>query len=189
MVLIVLLSRLAGSLVYRIGARATLLIGSSVVALGYLAFGLLGDLRYWGSVFPATILVGIGMGLTVAPLTTTVMESVRDPEVGLASGINNAVARVAGLLAIAVCGFLLAAVFDSQLDRRLSATPIPPSARIQVERQRAALAGAVVADPTARALVLDSYKDGFRAVALACAGLAILSAGTAALTLRTVKPG
>jgi MFS family permease len=188
MVLIVVLSRLAGGLVYRIGARTTLLIGSLVTACGYATFGLLGDLRYWPSVFPATVLVGIGMGLTVAPLTTTVMESVRNPEVGLASGVNNAVARVAGLLSVAICGFLLAAVFNARLDQRLGATPLQPRARTQVEQQRSSLSGAVVADPAARALVLDSYKDGFRAVALACAVLALASAGTAQLTLRTVKP-
>jgi MFS family permease len=188
MVLLVLLSRLAGALVYRIGARATLLAGSLATAGGYAAFALLGDLRYWESIFPATVLVGIGMGLTVAPLTTTVMESVRDTEVGLASGVNNAVSRVAGLLAVAIFGFLLAAVFNARLDQRLSVTSLQPVARAQVEQQRSALSGAVVADPAARAIVFDSYKDGFRAVALACAGLAILSAATAQLTLRTVKP-
>ena len=188
MVLLVLLSRLAGALVYRIGARATLLAGSLATAGGYAAFALLGDLRYWESIFPATVLVGIGMGLTVAPLTTTVMESVRDTEVGLASGVNNAVSRVAGLLAVAIFGFLLAAVFNARLDQRLSVTSLQPVARAQVEQQRSALSGAVVADPGARAIVFDSYKDGFRAVALACAGLAILSAATAQLTLRTVKP-
>ena len=185
---IVVLSRLAGGLVYRIGARTTLLIGSLVTACGYAAFGLLGDLRYWDSIFPATILVGIGMGLTVAPLTTTVMESVRDPEVGLASGVNNAVSRVAGLLAVAIFGFLLAAVFNARLDARLSATQLEPHARTQVEQQRSALSGAVISDSAARALVFDSYKDGFRAVALTCALLALASAGTAQLTLRTVKP-
>jgi EmrB/QacA subfamily drug resistance transporter len=186
-VLLVTLSRFAGGLVYRIGARLTLTLGSAIAALGYVAFALLGDLSYWQSIFPASILIGVGMGLTVAPLTTTVMESVPEPEIGLASGINNAVSRVASLLAIAILGFLLAAVFDARLNVRVATAAISTTARAQVAQQRHALAGAVIADPRARGLVFDSYKDGFRAIAYACALLALLSALIAQLSLRGLK--
>src|SRR5215469_17184786 len=99
-VLMVALSRLSGALVYRVGARTLLTVGPLLTALGFALLGVLSDLHYWDAIFPSAVFVGIGMGLTVAPLTTTMMESVPAQHVGLASGINNAVSRIAGLLAI-----------------------------------------------------------------------------------------
>ena len=185
--LIVALSRFSGGLVYRIGARATLTLGSIVIALGYASVAVLGNLPYWESLFPATILIGVGMGLTVAPLTTTVMESVPASEIGLASGFNNAVSRVAGLLAVAVFGFLLAGVFNARLDARLTTASLSAPARAQVASRRYQLAGAVVSDSTAQHLIYSSYTDGFRSVGLVCALLACISAGTALSTLGRAK--
>jgi EmrB/QacA subfamily drug resistance transporter len=185
--LIVALSRFSGGLVYRIGARATLTLGSVVIALGYATVAVLGNLPYWQSLFPATIFIGVGMGLTVAPLTTTVMESVPAPEIGLASGFNNAVSRVAGLLAIAVFGFLLAGVFNARLDARLATASLRAPVRAQVASRRYQLAGATVSDPIAQQFLFSSYTDGFRSVALVCALLACISAGTALSTLGRAK--
>ncbi len=182
-VLLVTLSRFAGGLVYRIGARTTLTIGPAIAALGFAVFGLLGDLHYWPTIFPGTVLVGLGMGLAVAPLTTTVMESVKQHQVGLASGFNNAVSRVASLLAVAVLGLLLTAVFGARLSQRLADPSIGAAVRVRVERQRSAMAAAVVNDPAGRAALFVAYEDGFRAVAIACALLAAASATTAWLSL------
>lgn len=182
-VAIVVLSRFAGGLSYRIGPRTMLVLGPSIVAAGYVCFALLPDAAYLTSILPATLLVGIGMGLTVAPLTTTLMEAVSDRSLGLASGINNAVSRVAGLLAIAVLGTALGLVFNAQLNARMDAAHLTTAQRAPIDRQRKLLAGAVLPDPKERLAVNGAFIDGFHVVAVGCALLAFGSATTAALTL------
>ena len=177
-VLMVLLSRFSGALAYRIGARSLLVAGPLVTAAGFALLALLRDLHYWNAIFPAVACIGFGMGLTVAPLTTTLLESVPEGHVGLASGVNNATSRVAGLLSIAVLGVLLGVVFNARLSPRIA--QLSPQLRAQVDAQRSAMAAARFSDPRETAAVRDSYADGFRAVALACAFLAAASAGVSA---------
>ena len=98
-----LLSARSGALAQRIGPRWPMTIGPLVVAVG---MALLGRVEpgttYWATVFPALIVLGLGLSLTVAPLTATVLGAVDDSHAGIASAINNSVARIAGLLAVAV---------------------------------------------------------------------------------------
>ncbi|HEY7068429.1 MAG TPA: MFS transporter [Chloroflexota bacterium] len=183
------LSRWAGGLVEQVGARRPLILGPAIAGVGFalLARPGLGD-SYWTSFFPAVVVLGLGMALAVAPLTTTVMGAVEQRHAGVASGINNAVSRVAGLLAIAVLNLVLATVFAVALDGRLAALPLPPPAREALVGQRGKLAAAeppADLDPTlqaaARQAIDESYLAGFRVAVLVAAGLAWGSAACAGL--------
>ena len=92
----------------------------------------------------AIVVIGTGMAITVAPLTTTVMESVSSEHSGVASGVNNAVARTAGLIAIAVFGVMISGMFYSRTTSRLDALPLSADARAAVRRELPKLAGADV---------------------------------------------
>lgn len=108
--ILVVASRWSGGLVARIGARAPLLFGALLAGAGFIAFALPGDDgSYWMTFFPAASILGFGAALFVAPLTTTVMNSVPVEHAGVASGINNAVARTAGLIGVALLGLVVTA--------------------------------------------------------------------------------
>src|SRR4029077_2735089 len=97
---------------------------------------------YWATFFPAVVVLGLGMAITVAPLTTTVMSAVDPRHAGVASGVNNAVARIAGLLAIAVFSVVLARTFDARVRPRLDHARLSPSARAEIDRELPKMAGA-----------------------------------------------
>lgn len=191
-VIMFLLSRWSGGLVHRYGAKVPLGVGPLLAAGGYALFTLpeIGG-SYWRTFFPATVLLGIGMAVSVAPLTTTVMNAVSEPRVGIASGVNNAVARTAGLLAIAVLGIVMLRSFDQALDLRLADLTLPASARRIVDQQRSRLAGADLSGlppelrTSAREAIDRSFVDAFRRVMLVGAGLAAASAATAWLLLNS----
>jgi EmrB/QacA subfamily drug resistance transporter len=179
--LIFLLSRWSGGLVARFGSRLPLIIGPLVAALGFVLFALpsLGCV-YWRSFFPGVMVLGFGMAITVAPLTTVVMNSVSQDRVGAASGINNAVARIAGVLAIAVLGIVMVKAFGFHLDRSLVhfSLPAPILGEIQShEIDLAALHPPAGLDPYIRVgLVLsieNAFVFGFRIVMCLCAALSL----------------
>jgi len=183
------LSRWSGGLVVRFGARLPLMIGPAIAAVGFLLFvrPSVGG-SYWTTFFPAVLVLGLGMAVSVAPLTTTVMNAVGERRAGIASGINNSVARAAALLAIAVFGLALQYAFNRTLDQRLSALDLTPATRQVVHEQRGKLAGAEFGEQVAaetRAVLRDAINDafvaGFRRVMMIAAMLALASALTGAL--------
>jgi EmrB/QacA subfamily drug resistance transporter len=108
--IMVVSSRFSGGLVDRVGPRTPLVFGAILAALGFLAFALPGSGgSYWTTFFPAAVVLGLGGALFVAPLTTTVMNSVSIAHSGVASGVNNAVARTAGLIGVAALGIVVTA--------------------------------------------------------------------------------
>jgi predicted MFS family arabinose efflux permease len=181
--LIFLLSRWSGGLVARYGPRLPLIVGPLVAALGFVLFAVpLPGSSYWILFFPAVIVLGLGMAITVAPLTTVVMNAVEEDRVGAASGINNAVARVASVLAIAVFGVVMVKAFGLHLNSSLVHLSLPSQVLAELQANEIKLAGLQAPaglNPGVQAVVTQSiaaaFVFGFRIVIWICAGLSLAS--------------
>jgi EmrB/QacA subfamily drug resistance transporter len=182
-----LLSRWAGTLADKYGPRRPLVIGPCIAATGFALMALPSvGANYWTTFLPATCVLGLGMSITAAPLTTTVMNSVEPSLSGTASGVNNAISRTAGLLAIAIFGVVMCLAFNAGLDEALARTQLPMEAVKLVQEQRGRLAG-IVPPETLSAEAHEAFKtaigtafvSGFRWAMLISATLALLSAAVA----------
>jgi EmrB/QacA subfamily drug resistance transporter len=178
------LSRWSGGLIDRFGARLPLIVGPLIVTVAFILFAVPSvSPNYWTSFFPAVVLFGLGMAITVAPLTTTVMGSVSEEQAGVASGINNAVSRTAGLLAIAVFGVLILHAFSRELGTRLNAVGVDEQVRSSVYEQRVKLAGVEVPGnldtqhrEQIKEAITGSFVFGFRLIMIVSAALSLASA-------------
>jgi EmrB/QacA subfamily drug resistance transporter len=178
------LSRWAGRLVDVFGSKLPLIIGPTVAAIGFGMFALptIGA-NYWTTFFPAICVLGLGMTITIAPLTTTVMNSVSTDLAGTASGTNNAISRVAGLLAIAVFGVVLTHRFDMALAAALSHSQLASAMVASILAEHQKLAGIVIPSQVSHqdALLLKraiglAFVSGFRWVMIISSACALLSA-------------
>jgi EmrB/QacA subfamily drug resistance transporter len=193
--LMFLLSRWSGGLVARYGAERPLIIGPLIAAVGFILFAVpsVGG-TYWKTFFPAIVVLGFGMAVTVAPLTTVVMSSAGQERAGAASGINNAIARVAGVLAIAVLGIVMVQAFRSRLESSLATYPLPATVLQEIHASETKLAGLQVSSHINTELqaaikrsVDSAFVFGFRIILLICSGFALASAATARALIRN-KP-
>ena len=191
-VLMTLLARWAGGLVDRVGARLPLIVGPAIAAVGFALLALPGQsANYWLTFFPALLVLGLGLAVSVAPLTTTVMNAVPTHQAGTASGVNNAAARLANLLAVAVFGVLILLVFNPQLSSRLAGLELPQDAVQTITAQRSELVNLNIPNDLStpqqtevRSAVNGAFVSGFRFVTLVCAGLAALSSLMAAWLIK-----
>jgi predicted MFS family arabinose efflux permease len=185
MILVIfLLSRWSGGLVAKYGAKLPLMVGPTVAALGFLLLRRSGtNGSYVGTVLPAVLVLGLGMAISVAPLTTTVMNSIEQGRAGIASGVNNAVSRIAGLLAIAVLGAVFGAAFNSRLDHGLPALRLPAEEVAAVNAQRAKIGGIETSDPRVKELVGESFAGAYGVVQWIAAGMTLTSSVCAAVMI------
>lgn len=195
--LVFALSRWSGALADRRGARGLLIVGPLVAGLGFVLLVLAGgEGSYWTTAFPGLAVLGLGMAITAAPLTTTVMNAADASLAGTASGVNNAVARTGGVLAVAVLGVLVFGRFHAQLAERAARVSEAPSARAFVAeagvRMAAARVPADLPEPVARALrevVARAFTSGFRLAMLVAAAMAAAAAASAAVLVGPDRPG
>ena len=185
-------SRWSGGLVDRFGARLPLIIGPAIAAAGFALLALLSNAQAFGLMVLPLIALGIGMAITVAPLTTTVINAVPERQTGVASGINNAVASLASLLAVAIFGAIALGAHNAGLDRRLSVQAMSTDARqavsdahgkfvIEVSRLRGE------DRETATVIVRQSLRKSIALVLWLAAALACAAAICAVLTIRPTR--
>jgi hypothetical protein len=187
------LSRWAGTLVGKVGAKLPLVIGPLLVATGFYILSLQGvGGSYWTTFFPAIVVSGLGMALAVAPLTTSVMSSVDQRFSGTASGINNAVARTASLLTIAIFGVLASFSFNSTLEANLSVHDISSQTQVALDKERSKLAEAKAPSSlsqeqqaTINQAIQDAFISSFQFTMQLSAALALASALVAYFTIET----
>jgi len=195
--IVCLLSRYLGVLTDRYGARFPLVIGPTIAGAGFALFAVPGveSGSYWTSFFPAAVVLGVGLAAQASAVTTVVLNSVDAGRSGLASAINNAFSQTAGLLAVAILGVLMIAVFSVSLDSRLVHLDLAPGARQQLEGEKVKLGAAETPEGLgARSSTIveraidEAFISGYRTVMLVAAGTSLASAISAALLIEGRKP-
>lgn len=193
-VIVSLLSRWSGGLIDRFGARGPLILGPAIAAGG---FALLAVSRgpYWTILVPMAVL-GLGMAVTIAPLTTAVLNAVPAHRTGVASGINNAVASVGSLLVIAVLGSVAVGSMSSSLERHVESAPVSPAVRLAVENARGGFVIPALPESLpveerrrAHAIIAAAIDDTVRQILWIAAALAAMSVVSAIFTIPRARPG
>jgi EmrB/QacA subfamily drug resistance transporter len=195
-IIVGVLSRFAGGITDRWGARRVLVLGSLTTALGLALFAIPGiGGSYWSTFFPPMATVGLGMAISVTPLTTVVLDAVEPAEAGIASGMNGTFARVASLLAVSIVGVAAFGLFTREIDRRVALASLPPSLRQELARSRQSFAETNLPDsvPARDRMLLErilaeAFVTSFRSIAGLSAGVALAAALATARTVRRCAP-
>jgi hypothetical protein len=182
--LMFLFSSRVGSFIPILGERLLMSVGATFAGAGFAAFALLDNRNgYLIAVLPGVLLLGVGMTLVVAPLTTSVMSSVPESDTGVASAVNNTLSRLASLVAVSLLSLVLVHGFTANLKARLHRSNLPVEARNQMIANQSRLhdtpipTGLSPKQRTEAAALLDqSFLAGFRLVMFACAAGAWLGA-------------
>ena len=187
-VLMAALSRWSGGLLDRFGPRLPLVIGPAIAALGIAVMALMVERGSYWQFVGAIVILGFGMVVTVAPLTTTVIDAVPAHRVGVASGVNNAVSSVANLLAVAILGGIAVATLNHALDRDLQSAALSETTKQAIEAARGqlviepALAKIQGGDrPMAQLILKGALAESIRSVLLVAALLALSAAAAGTL--------
>ena len=196
-ILLFVFSRWSGGLVDKYGAKLPLVFGSIIQAVGYVLFALLsGGGNYFFTFFPGMFVLGLGLALSVAPLTTAVMNAVPTSFSGTASGINNAVSRVSGLVAIAILGIVMLYLFSSGMESGMHINSIPGEVQEAFKGEYIKLADAEMPfgigpeiEEKLKNIVDSSYVRSFNIIMYIAAGLSLLSALVAWIMIRDKKAG
>lgn len=186
-ILMITVSPLSGALTDKYGSKSLLIFGPAVAGVGLLLLSFVkqtaGFTEYWSTFFPGILVFGLGMSFTVAPLTTTVMGSVASHFSGTASGVNNAISRIAGVFANAIFGAIAILLFTTFMQKAIVDLPLSPKTKQAVMYQTVNLGDATVPktiNSVTRALIEKQYRYGFIAayavVMRVCALLAFLGA-------------
>ncbi len=171
------LSGWSGTLIGRYGARLPLTVGPLVAAVGFALAARPGvGGSYWTTFFPAVTVLGFGMAISVAPLTTTVLDAVPVPRSGIASGINNAVSRLAGLLSVAIFGVVLLSAFHRDLRQRTASLHLSSAEQQSLQQQSSQLAGVQTHDPRVQQAVAGAFVAGFREILWVAVALCVACA-------------
>jgi EmrB/QacA subfamily drug resistance transporter len=190
-IIMAVLSRWSGGLIDRFGARAPLIVGPAITAAGFVLLPMAGG-SYAALLIPMIVL-GLGMAITVAPLTTSVINAVPERQAGVASGINNAVASLASLLAVAILGAVALDAHNRALDRRVAAQPLSTETRDAVASARGKFAAELAIQgeerKAAETIVKQSLNDSIALVMWLAAALALAASICAALTIRPQRGG
>jgi EmrB/QacA subfamily drug resistance transporter len=167
-VLMIIIARFAGTLADKYGPRLLLIVGPATAGMGLLILSFIkqtsGPAEYWTSFFPGIIVFGLGMSFTVAPLTATVMSSVSDHLSGTASGVNNALTRIANVFANAIFGALAVLLFAGALQSKVQSIPLDSNVKQAVVKEAANLGNARIPnefDPKYKAEITKSYRESF----------------------------
>jgi EmrB/QacA subfamily drug resistance transporter len=194
-VILAVLSRWSGRLADRFGTRTPLIVGPAITGLGFALLGVFGGATHYGTFLLPMCVLGVGMAITVAPLTTAVVNAVAERQIGIASGINNAVASIASLLFVAVLGTIALGAFSRALDRQLATTSASTEIRAVVDTSREAFAAPMMPATlsahdrnTAHVVITDAYVETIKLIMLIAAALSWTAAVVAAAPVGSPAP-
>lgn len=190
-ILLFLMSRWSGYYADKFGPRMPMIVGPVVIGVGFFMYMIPGEsANYWLTFLPATIVYGIGLGITVAPLTVVALSAAPMHLSGLASGVSNAASRIASMLAVATLGFLMVLQFSASLEHRTQSLPLSEQERVLLQDEKLKLGGASAPPDLTPAVrtqvdtaIDEAFVDAFRLMMALCGVLALISAGVSALTI------